>query len=287
LATLGLIVGTLLLPPEIRPEPPPPHPGDKAIAQKSAAKLARIHRAGSPRSGVNLVPESLPGKNLSHPKRAHKTPEAVLLRRWVEMNPRIHGHTVRWEPYADRTLQRLFPNTEFHRLIAQRTPQDTVGYGCVSLGQPLLLPQEMNLLLILENRPLNRHNAQTLAELVVRLADSEGGTTMNVTSKRTVHEEITGDIQSVIVHTWSNISAKHKRWKIDVRRGRLYSLEEKLIGFRALVRGTTDPWTYEGPSTGDEKYVVLWRDARTRDRMRDIRRVWRELRRTEGEVDEP
>jgi hypothetical protein len=211
-------------------------------------------------------------------KSDEKSGQSILVRRWIESEPRIHAHSIRIEPYRDRTLDRLFTDTVFYRLVALRAPQDTVSYGCISLGQPLLLPQEFNLLLILENRPLNAHNAETLAEIIVRLADPEGSATLTVMS-REVQQRDDGEIKRAVIETWSQIREQRKRWTLDVRNGMFHSVEEKLVEFRPMIHEDTDRRNYEGPTSGDERYIVLWRDPRDRSRMQEIRRIWHELRR--------
>ncbi len=207
--------------------------------------------------------------------------ETTLIARWIEDDPDIAGSEITAEIFVDRTLARTFPLSTFYELSAW--PDDdleVVAYGCLTLGEALLMPDELNLLLILENRTLNRHNVQSLAEIAVRLADPEGAATMNVVSKVTHRDPRTDKISSVVLETWSYMSGMRKRWTFGVRFGRFYSLEEKLVGYRSSLRELDEDFerTRDGPTTGDERYTAFWRSPETRQRMREIRQRWLEER---------
>ncbi len=238
--------------------------------------------AEASKTGIDDAPPS-PGIPETNDLRAASHSDSVkrsLLSRWRDVTPDIAEWTRTCEGYADRRLKRVFPLTTFYRLIARHEDEfaEITKYGCESLGVLLLLPDEINLLLILENRKVNRQNVQSLAEIIVRMADPEGATTMTVVSKKTNLHPETQRVSRVVLETRSRLSGMHKRWSLDLRFDRFYSLEEKLVRYRPPEGFGPE---LDGPVTGDEIYTVFWRAPEERARMRQIRREWLEKRHPE------
>lgn len=269
------------------PEPRPSDPSVKAIAPASKPELDLRNR-------VPLFNTIAPRPSLGigdDPKGATKTTEHVLLARWLELHDAVRGWSVTADAFEDRTLAQLFPNTIFYRLIARSEGLAASRYGCVSLGEPLVLPEEINLLLVLENRKLNRYNARSLAEVLVRMIDPEGATTMNVVSRRIERDRETGEMAEVILESWSYNQGLRKRWTFEVAAPYFHSLAEKVVAYRPPVldglrpeSGTfLDEDDYRGADSGDESHIAFWRSPETRNRMRAIRDAWLARRHGDGE----
>jgi hypothetical protein len=218
-----------------------------------------------------------------------KTTRYVLLTRWLELHEAVRGWSVQAEPFEDRTLGRLFPNTEFYRLSARSEGLEAVRYGCVSMGEPLVLPEDINLLLVLENRRLNVMNARPLAEVIVRMTDVEGATTMNVVSRTINRDPRTGELAEVVLESWSYNQGLRKRWTLRITEPYVHSLAEKIVAYRPRVldglrptEGTfLDEDDFRGADSGDETYIAFWRSPEERNRMRAIRASWLEHRRAQ------
>jgi len=212
-----------------------------------------------------------------------KALHATLQRRWLEHRADVRGWVLAIEPYADRRLSRYFANTEFYRLEASRGDQRIQGIGAHCMGEALILPDEINLLCILEGRHLNRHNVRPLAELIVHMADPSHGGRQRV-EEVVVSRDDEDEMDEVVLTTWAYEIGLRRRWTIDIRVPFFYTLEEKLLAFRPEIMRNLDPESLReddvgGPSTGDERYVTFWRDRDRRERMEEVRASFLEERR--------
>jgi len=237
------------------------------------------------RSVRNRLPKGTPAKQIDERDR-DKAPEAVMVRKWIEIDPKARGGQITTQIHEDRTLAKYFPHTTFYRLTARRGSRTHTGYGGVSLGQPLHLPEDINLLLILENRRVNRHNVRLLSELIVRLADPEGAETLHVLSHVVDRDEVTQEMQGVVLETWSYDRNLKKRWTISLRGPYFYALEERILSYRPKIfeeYGQQDIDMFRedelpGPES-QELYRVFWRSPAERNAMQAVRDRWRESRR--------
>lgn len=267
--------------------------GPRVKTIEPATKWGIDHRDRFP--VFNVIPrdhQRIGGDDL---KAATKTTTQVLLERWLELHDGVRGWAVSAEAFEDRTLRQLFPHTIFYRLIARSEGLLASRYGCVSLGVPLVLPEEINLLLVLENRRLNRYNARSLAEVLVRMVDPEGATTMNVISRKIERDRESGEMAEVVLESWSYNQGLRKRWTFRVSTPYFHSLAEKIVAYRPRVldglrpeSGTfLDEDDYRGAESGDETYIAFWRSPEVRNRMRAIRESWLARRHgTEDDEDE-
>lgn len=212
-----------------------------------------------------------------------KVLHVTLQRRWLEHRDDIRGSRISVEPYADRGLSRYFANTEFYRLEAARGDHRIQGIGAECMGEALILPDEINLLCILEGRHLNRHNVRPLAELIVHMADPSHGGRQRV-EEVVVSRDDADAMDEVVLTTWAYEVGLRRRWTIDIREPYFYTMEEKLLAFRPEIMRNLDPGSLReddvgGPATGDERYVTFWRDRNRRDRMEEVRETYLEERR--------
>jgi hypothetical protein len=213
-----------------------------------------------------------------------KSGSASLQRRWLEHRREVRGYALSVQPYSDRRLERYFPNARWHRLVAARGGRRVEGLGCVCMGEVLILPNEINLLCILEGRHLNRHNVRPLAELIVHMNDPALGGRQRV-EKVVVSRNNAGEMDEVTLTTWSYQVGLRRRWTIDIREPYFYSMEEKLLAFRPEVMQELGPETLRedhvsGPSTGYERYITFWRDRTRHERMAAARAEFLEERRS-------
>jgi len=274
-------------------DPAPSAPGPLPDPPEVAKEIVRERPVlgGHLDVGLNRIDPDLTAPQTGDIKSADRTTEAVLIRKWLELREGVRGWEIRCREFEDRTLTRYFPNTRFYRLFARSDNLESVGHACVSLGQPLILPDDMNLLLVLENRPLTRYNVRQLSEVVVRMADPEGASTMHITEHRISRKPHTGEIEEIVMQSWSYVSRQKKRWTMAIRASYFYSLEEKLLAYRPGVLENLLPYEdmstdvrpqgtdvtddeIPGPTSGDERYIVFWRKPELRDRMKEIRARW-------------
>lgn len=217
-----------------------------------------------------------------------------LVRRWLSLREEVRSWDIETRSFQDRTLSRYFPNSSFFHLVARSDNMETIGYGCTTLGQELVLPDDINLLLILENRYVTVHNVRQLSELLVRMVDPEGPTTMNVLGHELTRDGRTNDLLQVRLESWSYNSRQKKRWTIDLNGPFFHKLEEKVLSVRPLVLDGLKPLDLEyidddeiaGPTTGHERYIAFWRDPTLRNKMKDVRREWVESRTRDRRADE-
>jgi hypothetical protein len=209
-----------------------------------------------------------------------KSMEGRLFRRWLSIRAGDGVDAVRAEPFSARNFARYFPNTTFYRLTGRRGSRRVIQYACESLAEPLILPDEFNLLLILENRRVNDKNLRPLTELIVKLSDPEGMSTFNVLRQTVKRHWRTDEIESIALETWSYENRFRKKWTARVQFPYFYSLEEKLLSYRTEMFNPeymTDD-EISGPAQGDERYILFWRDPGVRHEMEAVRRKWREDR---------
>lgn len=242
----------------------------------------------------NVLPQT-PEPTISDAARADtKTTRYTLLERWLELQKAVRGWDVEANPFEDRTLARLFPNTEFYRLTARSEGLEAVRYGCVSMGEPLVLPEDINLLLVLENRRINPVNARPLAEVIVRMTDIEGATTMNIVSRTMKRDPRTDELSEVVLESWSYNQGLRKRWTLAISEPYVHSLAEKILAYRPHVLDGLRPEEgvflseddYRGADSGDETYVAFWRSPEERNRMRAVRARWLAKRRAARDADD-
>jgi hypothetical protein len=151
------------------------------------------------------------------------------------------------------------------------------------MGEVLILPDEINLLCILEGRHLNRHNVRPLAELIVHMTDPALGGRQRV-AEVVVSRDNSGEMDEVTLTTWAYHVGLRRRWTIDIREPYFYSMEEKLLAFRPEVMQELGPEIrredhVSGPSTGYERYITFWRDHTRHERMAAARAEFLEERR--------
>lgn len=241
---------------------------------------SRTRRAPGIAGYVHELPAATSGPMVSGREDA-KSIEGQLFRRWLSMRAGTGVDALRAEPFATRTLARYFPNTTFYKLTGRRDERRVNQYACESLGVPLIMPDEFNLLLILENRKLNGKNLRPMTEIIVKFSDPEGMRTFNVLRQSVKHHWRTDEVESIALETWSYESRLRKKWTARVEFPYFYSLEEKLLTYRTEMfdpEYMTDD-EISGPEQGDERHVLFWRDPDVRQQMQDVRQRWREARR--------
>ncbi len=220
-----------------------------------------------------------------------KSDEETLRRRWLELSIAARGaDEIQLESFADRVLERYFPNTTFYRLRAVVGDQTRTAVACESLGRLLVLPHEINFLCILEGRTVSRHNVRPLSEAIARMLDPDGSTSQKVIDYSVARDRRDPSLATVTLDTWSYRSGFRMRWTIGVREPYFHSLEENLLSVRpGLLEDITPEQLldlqddeFEG-ALGREKYIGFWRNPSEREEMRAHREVWLAARRESRE----
>jgi hypothetical protein len=247
-----------------------------------SAKEIRISRHPESELVLPRVSERRTARSKSrsaHIKHDHKDAIGLLSRRGVIVRRELRGTAMAWEPFNDRQLARAFPNTVFLRLAATSLLDETepaiMGLGAVCMGQHLVLPQDFTLLGILENRPLNAHNLRHMSELIVRMVDPEGPTSQKVL-RYAVEGNAGGLPESATLETRSFNQRLKKRWTFVIREGRFYSLEERMVSYRAAILEGRPHELQEDEVAGidEPKLVAFWRSPNERNAAARARAKW-------------